>query len=181
MLNRPIILCGYTSCGKTTIGHLLSQMLEIDFYDTDQILTSQHQKSISDIFSQGGEALFRQLEYGIVKQVCSLGPSVVSTGGGMLASEQNARLLSRHGIIIYIQRPFEACYQSLSQQPERPLFKNHTKEELAATYEKRSGIYQKYSSFTVKNEHSPQAAANSIYDFLLLKMPCPWPETPPHK
>ena len=169
MLNQIIFLCGYTSCGKTTIGHLLSQMLETDFYDTDQMLTRQHHMTISDIFSQGGEALFRQLESSIVKQVCDLNPCVVSTGGGMLASEQNSQLLSRHGIIIYIQRPFEACYQSLSLQPERPLFKNHTKEELAAAYEKRSGIYEKYASFTVKNEHSPQTAANSIYDFLLLQ------------
>lgn len=167
MTSQPIILCGYTSCGKTTTGRLLAKKLNVDFYDTDQMLTEQNQMTIAEIFDRGGEALFRQLEYEIVRQVCRLGLSVVSTGGGMLASEDNARLLSRHGIIVYIQRPFEACYQSLAAQPERPLFKNHTKKELAASYEKRASIYQKYASMTVKNEGSPEAAVKDICDFLL--------------
>ena len=66
MTKQPIILCGYTSCGKTTVGRLLAKKLNIDFYDTDQMLTEQSQITIAEIFDRGGETLFRQLEYEIV-------------------------------------------------------------------------------------------------------------------
>ena len=50
MTKQPIILCGYTSCGKTTVGRLLAKKLNIDFYDTDQMLTEQSQITIAEIF-----------------------------------------------------------------------------------------------------------------------------------
>lgn len=96
------------------------------------------------------------------RQVCSIGPAVISTGGGMLIAERNAVLLSRHGTIIYINRPFARCYESISRRPDRPLFKNHTREELAETYRKRSAIYQKYAALTIKNDSTPKDAVCQI-------------------
>lgn len=165
-LNQPIILCGYTSSGKTTIGTLLAGKLHYDFYDTDQMLIKQSQMTIPEIFAKGGEKLFRNLERKIVNQICLLGSCVVSTGGGMLAIEENAHILSAHGLIIYINRPFESCYQSLALHPERPLFQNHTKDELAITYQKRADIYSKYAAFAIENSRSPECAVMAIYDFL---------------
>lgn len=163
--NRPIILCGFTSSGKTTIGKLLAKQLEIPFYDTDQMITEQNHATIKEIFSRGGETLFRDLEHEIAKQVCRLGASVVSTGGGMLTFERNGLLLSERGTILYIDRPFEGCYQSLAKQPDRPLFKDHSKAEIQKTYETRTSLYKKYAAFTVKNDSTPQDA---VRDILLL-------------
>lgn len=167
-VHKPIILCGYTSSGKTTIGSLLAKKLKLDFYDTDQMLTEQNHMSIPEIFSKGGEELFRELERRIISQVCLLGPSVISTGGGMLASEKNALLLSRHGLILYIERPFEACYQSLALHPQRPLFQKHTKEQLAEIYEKRTETYRRYASLTIENNSTPEAAVDFACRFLEL-------------
>lgn len=40
-LTKPIFLCGYTSSGKTTIGKELARQLDVPFYDTDELITSQ--------------------------------------------------------------------------------------------------------------------------------------------
>lgn len=165
-IRQPIILCGFMSCGKTTVGIRLAEKLGIPFHDTDQMLIRQNQMTIPEMFAKGGEALFRDLEHEIAKQVCTMGPSVISTGGGMLIPERNAAILSRHGVIIYIRRPFERCYASISRQPDRPLFKNHTKEELAETYQKRAEIYQKYAAFTIKNDSTPEDAVRQILSAL---------------
>lgn len=161
-IDRPIILCGFTSCGKSTIGALLAQELELSFYDTDLLLTEQEQMTIPQIFAKGGETLFRELEHKIAGQVCKMGPSVVSTGGGMMTIERNAQLLAAHGTVIYIQRPFEACYQSISLHPERPLFKDHPKEEVAEIYRKRTGLYERYAALRVKNDSTPKDAVRQI-------------------
>mgnify|MGYP000188101308 FL=1 len=166
---HPIILCGFTSSGKTTIGKLLSEQLGLPFYDTDQMLIEHYKMTIPEIFAEGGESLFRDYEHEIARQVCGLGPSVVSTGGGMLISERNGKLLSEAGTIIYLNRPFEACYRSLMQNPDRPLIKNNTREELRERYEKRAVSYQTYADFTVKNDRTPQLTAQRIVEFLKTK------------
>ena len=99
---HPIILCGFTSSGKTTIGKLLSEQLGLPFYDTDQMLIEHYKMTIPEIFSEGGESLFRDYEHEIARQVCGLGPSVVSTGGGMLTFDRNGELLEKSGMIFYL-------------------------------------------------------------------------------
>lgn len=157
-----IILCGFTSSGKTTVGKLLAERLKLPFFDTDQMIKEYYQMTISEIFAKGGETLFRDLEHEIAKKVCELGPSVVSTGGGMLTYARNGELLKKNGQIIYIDRSFEACYNSLSSMPDRPLFKNNTKEQLERLYLERGRHYMLYASQMVKNDSSPEAAVNEI-------------------
>lgn len=87
----------------------------------------------------------------------------------MLISERNGKLLSEAGTIIYLNRPFEACYRSLMQNLDRPLIKNNTREELRERYEKRAVSYQTYADFTVKNDRTPQLTAQRIVEFLKTK------------
>lgn len=159
---RPIILCGFTSSGKTTIGKLLSEQLGLPFYDTDQMLIEHYKMTIPEIFAKGGESLFRDYEHEIAHQVCDLGPSVISTGGGMLTFDRNGEILAKSGMIFYIDRPFEDCYRNLALHPERPLFKNHTKEEIENTYLTRRGLYKKYAKYDIPNTGGPQDAVAKI-------------------
>lgn len=165
-LSCPIVLCGFTSSGKTTVGTLLAQRLSLPFYDTDKLLTEHYKMSIPEIFAKGGEALFRDMEHEIAKQVCNLGPSVISTGGGMLTFSRNADLLLAHSIIFYIDRSFENCYESLSRQPDRPLYKNHTKEEMEATYRARLEKYLSCAACSIKNDSTPEDAVLQICTYL---------------
>ncbi len=96
----------------------------------------------------------RDYEHEIARQVCGLGPSVVSTGGGMLTFDRNGEILAKSGTIFYIDRPFEDCYRNLALHPERPLFKNHTKEEIENTYLTRRGLYKKYAKYNIPNTGS---------------------------
>ena len=129
-LTKPIFLCGYTNSGKTTIGKELARQLDVPFYDTDELITSQTGQTPQQIFASQGNEAFRNIEHEITKQVSSYPPCVISTGGGLLTYSRNGDLLSKAGTIIYLNRPFEDCYKSLMRNPDRPLIKNNTKEEL---------------------------------------------------
>lgn len=165
-LDRPIILCGFTSCGKTTVGTMLADRLGLPFYDTDQLLIDQNQMTIPEIFAKGGETLFRDMEHEIAKQACNLGPAIVSTGGGMLIFPRNAELLAAHGMIFHIDRSFENCYQSLAAHPDRPLYKNHTKAEMEETYRTRQKKYEACAVCSIKNDSAPEDAVDQICTYL---------------
>ena len=113
-LTKPIFLCGYTSSGKTTIGKELARQLDVPFYDTDELITSQTGQTPQQIFASQGNEAFRNIEHEITKQVSSYPPCVISTGGGLLTYSRNGDLLSKAGTIIYLNRPFENCYKILT-------------------------------------------------------------------
>ena len=91
-------------------------------------------------FAEKGEAYFRDLEHEIAHQTSAYPPCVISTGGGMLISERNGKLLSEAGTIIYLNRPFEACYPQSHAEPGPTAHQNNTREELRERYERRAGF-----------------------------------------
>ncbi len=108
-LTKPIFLCGYTSSGKTTIGKELARQLDVPFYDTDELITSQTGQTPQQIFASQGNEAFRNIEHEITKQVSSYPPCVISTGGGLLTYSRNGDLLSKAGTIIYLNRPLKTA------------------------------------------------------------------------
>lgn len=165
---KPIILCGFMNSGKTTIGAPLARQLGYGFTDTDQLLVLHSKMTISEMFKKGGEPYFRDQEHEIAKKVCHMEKSVISTGGGMLTFERNSRLLSEHGIIVYIHKEFEECYNRLICQPGRPIAAGKSKAEMQEMYESRIPLYQKYAAVTLINNGTVNDAVEYIISKLCL-------------
>lgn len=161
-----IVLCGFMSSGKTTIGKPLARALGYNFTDTDQLLVSTFHMTIPEMFAKGGEAYFRDREYEIAQLAASMEHTVISTGGGMMTFERNAQALARTGTIIYIHLDFNACYRRISSQKDRPLVKNNTREDFYRMYTSRIPHYKKYASFTLENHGSVKEAVTTIMQFL---------------
>ena len=56
-------------CGKSSVGRELSQLLCCPFMDMDQVIEERAGRTIPEIFSQDGEAAFRQMELEALKHV----------------------------------------------------------------------------------------------------------------
>lgn len=166
VLPSTIVLCGFMSSGKTTIGKPLAKALGYQFIDTDQLLISTFQMTIPEMFAKGGEAYFRDCEHEIARTAAGMPRTVVSTGGGMMTFERNARLLAEHAAVVYIHQDFDTCYRRLSAQKDRPLVKNNTREDLHRMYESRIASYKKYASYTLENTGSVEEAVREIINKL---------------
>lgn len=57
-LNQSIVLCGFMAVGKTSVGHLLSETLNVPFIDTDAYLVVKTKMSIPEIFQKGEKVTF---------------------------------------------------------------------------------------------------------------------------
>ena len=165
--HNTIVLCGFMGCGKTTIGKKLANALDYRFADTDEMLISETGQSIAQIFAEAGESYFRDLEHQIVQKAATLSHFVISTGGGVMTFERNARLLAQHATIIHIHRSFDACYAAVRMRSNRPISGNKSREELLRLYESRLTAYEKYAHYTLANDASVEAAVAKLRGIML--------------
>ncbi|MGH3858903.1 shikimate kinase [Actinokineospora sp.] len=93
------VVVGPPGAGKTTIGTALAEALGVAFRDTDADIVEAMGKSISDIFTDGGEAAFRAAEEKAVAVALREHDGVLSLGGGAVLSEQSRKLLAEHTVV----------------------------------------------------------------------------------
>lgn len=121
-------LVGMMGSGKTTIGRELSQALQYQYVDTDDLFEQKAAMPIAQYFQLFGEQRFRDAETNVLQEIFDDGKSVViATGGGVALKNENWNIL-RRGIVVFIDPPVSDILNRLSQFPEemqkRPLLRN---------------------------------------------------------
>ena len=145
---KNIVLIGMPGCGKTTIGKILSEKLNMNYCDIDEYIEKNTGKTISEIFL-AGEGEFRRIEREAVLEVSQGDNRVIATGGGVVKSLVNIENLRKKGIIIFINRPIENIMADIDIDT-RPLIKDK-KERLYTLYKERYPLYKEYSHYEVIN------------------------------
>ncbi|SRR2546422_87297 len=106
-----IILIGMKGCGKTTVGTLLAEKLQISFIDSDTEIEKMHRRekgeaiSFRQIFKKYGETYFRALETRTLKHIAkTFGNTdfVFACGGRTPLQEENQEILAGLGNIIFL-------------------------------------------------------------------------------
>lgn len=158
---QNIILCGFMGCGKTTVGKILSRMLSWEYLDLDELIEEEAGKPIPAIFQEEGEAAFRNLEHETVAALAKRIRCVISAGGGTMVYERNRKAISPLDTVVFLEADFESCYSRIKNS-DRPLVRQHTKEELEALFNQRQSSYLKAAKITVDARFQPQVAAEEI-------------------
>jgi shikimate kinase/3-dehydroquinate synthase len=125
--SRPsrIFLTGFSGSGKSAVAGLVAEALGWRALDTDDILQERAGRSIPDIFARDGEARFRELEAAALREAAAQTDVVVATGGGIVQSETNRRLMAEGGFVVCLEgRPEVLCRRlrhAGGSATERPL------------------------------------------------------------
>lgn len=161
-----IAVCGFMGCGKSTVGRALADALGFSFVDTDEMITAQAGCSIADIFAESGEGGFRDMEHEAIARAALRRRCVISTGGGAMTFERNAKLLAQHTLVIHISRSFEDCYKTVCTRRNRPIAGQKSREELLMLYNSRLAAYEKYAAYTLINDGSVDEAIARLLSWI---------------
>ena len=147
-LPKNIVLIGFMGSGKSTVGRELQQRLGYPLVDMDQVIEERAGKPITSIFADEGEPAFRAMETGLLRELADpSGPRrIISTGGGVVGSEENRTMLRNMGYVVWLDAPVEAILERTSKNRQRPLL--HTEDPAARIRELmavREPLYQKTS------------------------------------
>ncbi|HSP87706.1 MAG TPA: shikimate kinase [Ignavibacteriaceae bacterium] len=160
-MKQIIYLTGFMGSGKSTIGPILANTLGWDFYDLDRIIEKKTGKKIREIFEQDGEDYFRKIETESLREVSICNKTIISLGGGTIASDENMAILKSSGKLFYLKMSMEAAYGRLKYKRDRPALKNTSddlsQEELMNTIDdlmKKRKIYYEQADFTIDTDKS---------------------------
>lgn len=107
--------------GKSSVGQVIAAHLHFTFLDTDHVIEARAGKTISEIFAQQGEPVFRDLENKIVSELETRKKTVISTGGGLPANPANLASLKTHSLVICLWASPEKIWERVRNQTHRPL------------------------------------------------------------
>ena len=157
-------LIGYRAAGKTTLARLVAQRLGWDWIDADTEIERRAGKSIGQIFAEDGEPAFRDLEAGMVAELCRRDRLVVAAGGGAPLRPENRRAMRAAGKVVWLTaRPetilarMAADATTAARRP--PLTDRPALEEIIQLLAGREPIYREAADLIVDTEGKPSAEA----------------------
>jgi shikimate kinase/3-dehydroquinate synthase len=147
-----IFLYGPPGSGKSTVGKLLAQALNIPFLDLDTEIESLVGQTVPQIMAGQGELAFRDAEASTLKKTALGEEKVVALGGGTLLRTENRALAETTGQVILLNADLPIFVRRLSRDGnERPLLAGELEAKLADLLECRR---DHYASFPLRVDSS---------------------------
>ncbi len=147
---KNVYFIGFMGVGKSTISFRVSRMLKKIIIDTDKEIEKRLGKPVHEIFTEMGEAYFREEETKLLTELSKKQDIIVSCGGGMVLKEENRCLMKESGTVVLLTATINTIYRRVALNDRRPLLKGKkTKAHLKAMYSKREPIYKSAADIEV--------------------------------
>lgn len=168
MSQQNIFLIGLMAVGKSTVGKLLADALNVPFYDSDHEIEARSGAEVSWIFDVEGEEGFRQREEQVIDELSAMQGVVVATGGGVVKREANRRHLASRGVVIHLDCPMSRLLARTAKDKKRPLLQGDDREEiLTRLMAERGPLYAEIADYRfVSDEQSPKQLIKRILSTL---------------
>ncbi len=171
-LEKPVVIVGLMGAGKTTIGQLMADALNLDFIDSDHRLEEKEGRSISQIFDQEGEDYFRQAEKQNILEILDYQiPCILATGGGAFMNLETRKEILKSALSVFLKADLGVLVKRIGSGKGRPLFNDRKLEDVLA--ELIAARYPTYSNATLTIDVADEAAEetasnviNSLYKYL---------------
>jgi shikimate kinase len=149
-----IVLIGYRGTGKSSVGKLLSTVLEMELVEMDQVIIKKAKLSIPQIVKRYGWDTFRDMESEVVKEISQSDYCVIDTGGGVVLREENVECLKTNGLVFWLKAGKDTIIERIKDSVERPSL-TETKtflEEVEEILKEREPLYQAAADWIIETD-----------------------------
>ena len=141
-LGKHVALIGFMGAGKSTVGQEVARLTERPFVDADEELEKRH-GPIAQVFEERGEAAFREIEQGLVRELLrGHEPAVVALGGGAVLLEAVREELKQRAFTVWIAVEESVAWERV-EGSGRPLARE--RESFQRLFEERQPLYERAS------------------------------------
>ena len=165
---RPISLVGFMATGKSTVGRLLAERLELPFVDSDAEIERAFGMSVAEIFRTSGEAAFREAENCVIARLLEGEGKVVAVGGGAFVDPETRDMLNRSARTIWLDPDFDLIADRLARSTSRPLASSRSPDDLRRLWEQRRPCYAEAHIRITPSDGDPRDSVEEIVRLLEL-------------
>ncbi|MCC9603881.1 shikimate kinase [Stieleria sp. JC731] len=174
-LSKHLFLIGYRGTGKTTVASILAALLQTRWIDLDVVIENKAGKTISELFAEGGEPLFRDWETRCLQELIDADgpPQVISLGGGAILRQENRDFIATHGDCVWLTATPDTIAQRIGADQttaaRRPALTDLSPtEEIKSVLTSREPIYRETSQYSVSTDTlTPVEVADRIAQWLV--------------
>jgi shikimate kinase len=155
--------------GKSTVGQLLAERLDVAYRDTDDDIVAEAGRSIAEIFVDEGEDAFRALEKRAVRRALTEHEGVLALGGGSILDPDTRGLLAGQRVL-YLAMDVEEAVKRTGLNAARPLLAVNPRKQWRELMEARRHLYEGVATAVVPTDgRTPEEVAQAALDALELK------------
>ncbi len=175
-LDRPVVLIGMMGAGKSRLGRLLAEALNLPFADSDEEIEKAAGCSISDIFERYGEPFFRDRERLVLQRLIEDGPKIIAAGGGAVMQPDTAEAIWNHAVSLWVRAELPVLVERTARNANRPLLRNGDPATILGNLSaKREPVYSR-ADVVVESHQGPagpilESALERLDDFLRKEKP----------
>ena len=163
-----LALIGYRGTGKTTVAEELARRLGWSWLDADVELERRAGRTIKQIFAEGGEAAFRDLEEQVIAELAARDQLVLALGGGAILRASNRAAIAERCRTAWltanpstIQARIQADASTTDRRPN--LTAAGGLEEIEQLLATRTPLYRECADCIVStDDRSPESIAREI-------------------
>lgn len=154
MKYNKIAFIGMMGAGKSAVAKKLSEKINQECFELDEIFEKRNNISIKDFFEKFSQKEFRKQESELLKEFSQKDSFVLSCGGGIILKKENRDILYSNEIFtIYLKATSETIYQRIKNDKNRPLLLvENPKEEIEKILKTREEHYSK-ANLTIKTDN----------------------------
>lgn len=157
--SRRIALIGLRGGGKSTLGRLLANRLEVPFIELDREIERRSGASLSEIFDMFGQETFRRAEREALENVLHQHPHfVMATSGSIVTDPGTLELLLSSCFTVWVRAdPEDHMKRVMAQGDLRPMAHSaRAMEDLVAILKSREPLYRKAEAELVTTGKTPE-------------------------
>jgi shikimate kinase len=163
-----VVLIGPPGAGKSSVGKSLARLLEEEFVDTDVVIATRENKSISEIFVDQGEPYFRKVEEEVLLEQLQKHAGILSLGGGAPLSLTAQNAIKQSGsTVVFLDVSLSAAAPRVGFNRDRPLLLGNPRAQWQELMNVRRPIYESLAQHQVVTDKlTPTQAASAIVTLL---------------
>ena len=155
---RRIALIGLRGGGKSTLGRMLAERLDVPFIELDREIERRSGANLSEIFDMFGQETFRRAEREALDDVLRRHPHfVIATSGSIVTEPGTLELLLASCFTVWVRaEPEEHMKRVMAQGDMRPMANNaRAMEDLVSILKSREPLYAKAEAVLATTGKTP--------------------------
>lgn len=169
MRRERIALIGLRGGGKSTLGALLAERIEVPFIELDRVIEQRNGMPAGEMIEMFGQETFRRSELAALESILQEHPRfVLATGGGLVTEPATFELLLSSCLTVWVRaEPDEHMQRVIEQGDRRPMADNsRAMEDLISILKSREPLYAKADIVLDTAKRAPRKSLEELLGLL---------------